>query len=122
MAQGDILRVRGYREFQRACARGPKDTRAETRKALNKVGDVLRTEWSGRLFFLDPKTAAGLRTRVTTRGISVQQRLGKTTGKRPDFGRTQMRYGLAALAERQRDIEHAFEDAIDEIADNFERR
>jgi len=113
-------RIKGYTEFQRACKLGSKESRTEVRAAFRESGDVLRDDWSHRLASYDARSAANLRTRVTNRGVSVQQRLGKTTGKRPDFGRLQMRLADESLVAKEREIERSIEKAIDRIADHFE--
>lgn len=119
--QGPEYRVRGYNEFQRAIRRADKESRTETRAAFRESGDVLRVEWANRLRVISAKSAAGLRTRVRTRGISVEQTIGKTTGLRPDFGALQKRRGVASLEAKRREIEHSFEKALDRIADHFDR-
>jgi hypothetical protein len=79
-----VQEVKGYREFLRACAKAEKDTRKEVRAAFREVGDIVRVDAARRLDGLSPKAAAGLRTRVRQRGVSVEQSLRRTTGKRPN--------------------------------------
>lgn len=121
-AQRQTLRVKGYREFMRAAAKAPKDTRKELRAAFREVGETVRADAAQRLDAVSPKSAAGFRTRVRQRGVAVEQSLRKTTGKRPDWGATQMRDALVpALEDKEDETEQAFEDAMDRVADRFEQ-
>lgn len=116
------LRVKGYREFMRAAARAPKDTRKEVRAAFREVGEIVRADAAQRFEDVSPKTAAGFRTRTSTRGVSVVQRLGKTTGKRSDWGSLQMKDALIpALESKEDEVEQAMDDALERVADHFER-
>lgn len=116
------VKVSGYREFLRACDRAGKETKKEVRDTFRKVGDIVRDDARERFGSLSPKTAAGFRTSVRLRGVSVEQSLRKTTGLRPDWGSTQMRLGLIpALDAREDEVESEFERAIDKVADHFER-
>lgn len=117
-----VQEVKGYREFMRACAKAPKDTRTEVRAAFRVVGDIVRTDAASRLASLSAKSAAGLRTRVRQTGVSVEQSARKTTGKRPDWGATQMKEALLpAVVSKEHEVVDAMEDAIDTVADHFER-
>jgi hypothetical protein len=120
MAQNPV-RLKGYREFQRAVRKAPKDTRTELRGAFREIGDIVKSAWSNRLGRIDERSARGLRTSVTTKGIVVRQSLRKTTGKRPDFGALQMRYGLEEYDRHRRQVEGELERALDRIGDDFER-
>ena len=66
-------------------------------------------------------TAAGLRTRVRQRGVSVEQSLRKTTGLRPDYGRLQQGYGDQALEDKRGDVVEKYEDGMDRVVDHFSR-
>lgn len=117
-----VQEVKGYREFMRACSKAPKDTRTEVRAAFRVVGDIVRTDAASRLASLSAKSAAGLRTRVRQTGVSVEQSARKTTGKRPDWGATQMKEALLpAVVSKEHEVVDAMEDAIDTVADHFER-
>lgn len=118
-----VQEVKGYREFLRACARAEKDTRKEVRAAFREVGDIVRVDAAHRLDELSPKAASGLRTRVRQRGVAVEQSLRRTTGKRPDWGAIQMKDALLpAVESKEGEVVEAMDDAIDRIADRFERR
>jgi hypothetical protein len=118
----ETLRVRGFREFMRAAARAEKESKKEVRAALRKVAEPVRAEAASLFETVDPRTAAGYRVRVRQRGVSVEQSLRKTTGEHPEFGSLQMREALLpALERKEGEIERGMEDAVDEIADHFER-
>lgn len=122
MPQAQTLRVKGYREFLRAASRAEKESKKEVRAALREVAEPVRAEAASLFETVDPRSAAGYRVRVRQRGVSVEQSLRKTTGKHPEFGALQMREALLpALARKEGEIERGMEDAIDRIADHFER-
>lgn len=120
-ARRETLRVKGYREFMRAAAKAPKDTRQELRAAFHEVGEIVREDAAQRLQALSPKTAAGLRTRVRQKGVAVQQSLRKTTGKRSDWGGPQGRRLRDALAAKERESAKAVEHAMERMTDRFGR-
>lgn len=121
-ARKETLRVKGYREFLRACSRAEKATNKETRAALAKVAEPVRAE-AARLFSsIHERSANSYRVRVRATGISVEQSLRKTTGQHPEFGRLQMNTALIpALEDNADEIEHGAEKAVDEIQRIFER-
>jgi hypothetical protein len=122
MPQAQTLRIRGYREFLRAATRAEKESKKEVRAALRAVAEPVRVEAASLFDTLDARSAAGYRVRVRQRGVSVEQSLRKTTGKHPEFGSLQMREALIpALEAKEHEIERGMEDAIDRIADHFER-
>lgn len=122
MPQAQTLRVKGYREFVRACDRAGKETKKEVRSTFRKVGDIVKEEAASRFRDIDARSAAGYRTVVRQRGVSVEQSLRRTTGLRPDFGVLQMRRALEpALADKEGEVEREMENAIDKVADHFER-
>ncbi len=121
MPQTETLKVIGYTEFMRACARGEKDTKKYTRDVLRATGDAVKTDAAGRFAKYDAKSAAGYRTYVRQRGVSVEQSIRKTTGLRPNFGVLQMRRALIpALIEKEPETEKAMEHALDMIEIRFE--
>lgn len=106
----------------RACDRAGKETKREVRSTLRKVGDIVKVDAAERFREIDERSAAGFRTVVRQRGVSVEQSLRKTTGDRPSFGALQMRKALLpAVHEKEGEIEDEMEDAIDTVADHFER-
>ncbi|HSE44718.1 MAG TPA: hypothetical protein VLA89_05250 [Gemmatimonadales bacterium] len=117
------LEVKGYREFIRATNRAEKESKRFVRDSFRQVGEVVRIPAADDLRDLQPtgKSAAGLRTVVRTRGVDVEQSLRKVTGKRPDWGKTQMRKILIPnLESHEREIERKMEEKLDDIADHFE--
>ena len=122
MAQRDFLVVEGYNAFLRATDRAEKSSKRFVRDNFREVGEVVRRPAADDLRVLQPtgKSAAGLRTVVRRTGVDVEQSLRKVTGKRPDWGRTQMRKVLLPeLAAHQRDAEEVMEKALERIADHF---
>lgn len=123
MPQRETLRVAGYREFLAAADRAGPDSKKQVRGAFRASGDLVRKDATDRFGRISAKTAAGFRTYVRARGVSVEQSLRRTTGKRPDFGRTQMSRGLEpALTENETEVLAGFEHAMDVVADHFEAR
>lgn len=117
----DSVKVKGYREFLRACDRADKQTKREVRKTFREVGDIVRDDARERFSGLSERTAAGFRTVVRQRGVSVEQKLRKTTGLRPDWGAIQMRKALLpALNSKERQVVREFEQAMDRVADHFD--
>ncbi len=112
----ETVRVTGLAETRsafRKAAAGPKN---EFPKALRKVAEPVRQTTSALLAPYSSTTAAGVRSRVKTASVSVQQSLRKTTGDHPNYGGLQMRRGfLPALARNEREIIAGVEDMLDDI-------
>ena len=122
MAQ-ETIRIHGLRELQRAAQRAGKEARKEVRAALRDAAEPVRRDATARFAVVDARSAAGYRVAVRQRGVAVEQRLRKTTGKRPDYGSLQMtRALLPALQANAELIEREAEKAVDRIADHFERK
>lgn len=114
--------VRGYREFLRAAQRAVPNSRREIRAAFREVGDIVRVRAEELFSRFSSTSARGYRVRVRQRGIAVEQSLRRTTGKRPDWGALQMREALLpARRDTYQRTQDEFEDAIDRVADHFER-
>ena len=114
--------VRGHRDVIKGLKDCEKKERFATRAILRRTGDAVKTEAATRFSRYDQKSAAGYRTVVRQRGISVEQRLRRTTGLRPDFGALQMAKALLpAAADKQAVTERAMEHALDEISARFNR-
>jgi hypothetical protein len=117
----EAVKVRGLKEFLRATAKADKETKKRIRARFREVGEIVRDDAASRFGRYDDKTAGGFRPVVRTRGVTVEQRLKRTTGKRGDFGALQMRRGLIpAVESNTRKIEAEFEKALDELADIVE--
>jgi len=123
MPDPGTIHVKGYREFLRATNHAEKSSKRFVRDNFREVGEVVRIPAADDLRDLQPsgKSAAGLRTIVRARGVNVEQTLRKVTGKRLDWGATQMRRILFPnLESHERDIERKLEEKLDRIADHFE--
>lgn len=117
----EAVRVKGLREFLRATAKADKETKKRIRARFREVGEIVQKDAASRFSRYDGKTAAGFKPVVRQRGVTVEQRLRKTTGKRGDFGALQMRRGLIPAVEaNQNKIVDEFEKALDELADIVE--
>jgi hypothetical protein len=118
----ETFRVIGYRELMRALKHADTDSRRFARAALRESGETVRRDATERFASVSVRSAAGYKVGVTQKSVRVYQSLRKTTGKRPDYGALQMRRALLpALAANEEETVKAFEDAIDRIADRFER-
>jgi hypothetical protein len=119
---GSAVRVKGYRECARAARRAGNATNKEVRAAFKQVGEPVRADATSKFALIDMRSASGFVVRVRQKGIAVEQRLKKTTGKRGDYGSLQMRRALIpALHENEDEIEKAMDNAIDKVADIFDR-
>jgi hypothetical protein len=123
VAEGTLVTkgIFGPRGFLKACDNAGKETKKQVRGTFRKVGDIVKVKAAARFESYDARSAAGYRTVVRQRGVSVEQSLRKTTGKRPDFGALQMSKALIpALDDKADEVGHAMEAAIDKVADHFE--
>ncbi len=112
----ETVRVSGYRELMRSLQHAEKDVRTRTRKRLRELAGPVRDSARSKLGAYSERSASKLGISVRQRGVSVEQRLRKTTGKRPDFGSLQMRKALLpALGERASEIEHGLEKVLDDV-------
>lgn len=122
MATGTV-RVKGYRETIRAFDRAGKETKKAVRDTYREVGEIVRVPAAAQLARLSARSAAGFRTVVRTRGVTVEQTLRRTTGLRRDWAARQQREILEpTLAAREGEVVEAFEDALDKVADHFDNR
>lgn len=118
----ETIRVTGYREVAVAMKLGSKETRKECREALKKVGEIVRADAQQKFSSVDAYSAAGYRVSVRARGVEVDQRRKRVTGKRPDYGKLQMRRALLpALNDNQAKVVQELEKALDRVADIIER-
>ena len=93
------------------------------RRELRKVAEPVRAE-AQRLFqSTDPKSASRYGISVRKVGaVSVEQRLRRTTGLRPDFGRLQMRTALEPALETKTDeVMELFDGVLGRLADDWGR-
>lgn len=120
MPQGATLRVRDYTKLVRACDAAEKETKQRVRATFRKVGDPVKLGASERLGRYSPRSAAGFRTVVRVRGVTVEQSLRRTTGQRPKWGTFQMREALIpSLQENEERTVREFENAMDTVCDHF---
>lgn len=117
------VRVRGIRELVRACNASSKATKRLVRARLRKVAEPVRDAARDKLSKYDAGSASGFGIRVRNAGaISVEQRRRRVTGRRGDYGALQMREALTPAAdENESEIQRGMEDALDDIANVFER-
>jgi hypothetical protein len=112
----DAVRVRGLKELQRAFRMADKALVKELRRELRDAGNIVRDEARSRFSDIDGRSAAGFRTVVRQRGVAVEQRYGRTTGARPDFGALQMRRALEpGLEAKQGEVLDKVDGMLDRI-------
>ena len=121
MAQS-TARVKNLTPFLRACFKAEKDSAKLVREQYRTVGEIVRAEGQKRFEHIDAGSAAGFRVSVRQRGVSVEQRLKRTTGTRPDYGSLQMRLALLpALDAKEEEVVLAFDHATNVICNHFDR-
>lgn len=99
---------------------GDKLLAKELRSELREAGDIVRDDAAPRFAGISPKSAAGYRTVVRARGVAVEQRLGRTTGLRPDFGALQMRKALEpAVDAKQSEVIEQVDGMLDRLGRNM---
>ena len=120
MATDTVIRVTGYTQVVKGLRDVDKATRKEVRDDLRHAGDAVKQGAAARFASIDAKTAAGYRTYVRQRGVSVEQSLRKTTGKHPQFGTLQMvRALIPSLDANEEKTAAAVEESLDRIAAVF---
>ena len=118
-------KVKGLREFLAAAdAAEDRATKKLVRDELRRAAEPVREMAQDLLGRLTPEptdTRYGISVRrVGT--VTVERRRRKTTGQRPDWGSIQMREALEpALETEQGEVISRLEEAVDRIADRFER-
>lgn len=98
MPVGEV-QVRGFRELNRACRRTSLGAEVGLRKELREGGKIVRDDAARRFSRYSEKSASKYGVSLRDRGLSVEQRLRKVTGKRPDWGALQMREALLPARE-----------------------
>lgn len=122
IGRSETLRVKGYYEFLRAVDHADKTVKKAVRDELRAAALPVRLEAQHEEAdtLRSAKSAAGLRIIVRRRGVALEQTLRKTTGKRGDWGATQMRDALLPALERhQTDVERRLEQTLGRIVDRF---
>ena len=119
----ETVAVRGLTELIRDFKNLDKPVRYRLRQSLRDVGDIVKQDAATRFGPFDSRSAAGFKTRVRQRGVAVEQSIGKTTGKHPEFGSLQMRKALLpALMSNEEEMNRELERTLDRICREFERR
>lgn len=121
MAQQYVYTVDGLRELLAATDRADSATKRMVRNEIREVARPVLNTARQRLAPYDARSAARLGISVRRVGtVSVEQRLRRTTGHRPDFGALQMREALIpALASHEDEIVDRFDDALGRIATHW---
>jgi hypothetical protein len=117
------LRVVGLTELFADLNAVDRELAIRLRTAEREAGDVVAKDAADRLKGLkpaSPRSAAGVKTQVRSAGlVTVEQKLRKTTGKRPDWGVIQMMHAfLPALEEKGEEAKARIAEAV-ERAVNF---
>ena len=122
----DAVRVKGLRDLLAVTDKLPKDVKRGVRDQLRKVAEPVRDEATARfLSSISPdagKTRYGISVRKAGT-VSVEQRRKRTTGKHPEFAKTQMRDALIpALEHNERRIVEAMDDVLADLERKWGRR
>lgn len=113
------VRLTGYREFMRATAKAEKGAKRVIRQRMRVAGDIVKRAQMVRMAPVDGPSAAGYRTKVRQSGITVEQTLGRTTGKRGDFAAMQKRRLARSSEENRDDVVDEVREALEELAEMF---
>lgn len=118
------VRVKGVRELIRAADAAGGATKKDVRDTIRRVGEGVRSGAQSRFAQYDAKSAARFGVTVRRTGVvAVEQRLRRTTGQRPNFGRLQMTRALEPSLEANEDnLVREMDDALDDVVRIFERR
>lgn len=110
-------RITGYTELLTALKKLPRDIELGLRAELKAAGMEVQADAAARFDRLSDKTAKNFRTYVRLRGVSVEQALGRVTGRRPDWGALQMKDALVpALNDKQEEVVRRVELMVDRTA------
>jgi len=112
----ETVRVQGLRELIRACDASEKSVKKALRTKLRSAAEPVRRKAESLFSRYSTRTASRFGISVRRSGsVSVEQRLRKVTGLRPDWGSLQMREGLVpALDAEQAEVIRVFERILDE--------
>lgn len=109
--------ITGYTDLVVALKKLPRDVELGMRAELKAAGMEVQTDATSRFDRLSEKTARNFRTYVRLRGVSVEQALNRTTGRRPDWGALQMKDALIpALNDKQEEVVRRIEAMVDRTA------
>lgn len=112
-----VARFQGYTQLIASLRSLPRAQEAMIREEFRAIGRVLATRWAEKIATLNPpgttRTVEGYRPYVRLRGLEVDQTVRKTTGLRPDWGKTQMvRGGIPVLEETEPEIVAGIDEAM----------
>lgn len=113
----------GLRELLREIDATDKRTKRLLRDDLRQAAEPVRAFAAQEFAYYDARTARNFRISVRKTGVvSVDQRLRKTTRKRPDFGQLQMRKALIpGLIREQPRVIRRMEEAVERITEKVQR-
>lgn len=116
MAAGTV-RVHGLDQLVRDFRKLEGGLAQEVRKELGEAGKIVALDARSRFEGIQPRSAASIRQRLRGAAtVVVEQRKGKTTGKRADFGRLQMaRAFLPALESKSGEVTRNLEQMLDRL-------
>jgi hypothetical protein len=94
-----------------------RDTAKLLAREISDIGKDVAMDARGRLARVSARSAGGIRHRVRRRlEIQVEQRKGRTTGERPDWGAFQMREALVpARSAKVGETYRRLEDVLDRV-------
>ena len=115
------MKVLGLSELIRDLNAIDRDLAADLRTRLRAVGELVARDVRqrvGRFSPPSPRTGAGVKVRVRSAGlVTVEQTKRKTTGKRPDWGVTQMKDAFLPAADANEEtVVRGVDAAIERVA------
>lgn len=113
--------VTGLRELVIAADEAGKATRRAVRQTLRETATEVRDDAQRRFEEKFPGRPAKFGISVRRAGtVSVEERLRRTTGRRPDYGKQQMRFALLPAAEAgEAELAMRLERAVTSIAERL---
>lgn len=110
------VRVTGIAEVRAAFKRVADGTTSEFPGQLRKIAEPVRSDTASRIAPYSSSSAAGVKTRLRTTTVLVQQSRRKTTGDHPNFGALQMRRAFIPALESHRDeVMRGVESMVDHL-------
>lgn len=112
----EAVRVEGLSDLLRALQVVGGEVQSAVVDELRSIGQRVRDDASWKFDRYSTRSAAGYRVVVRQRGVSVEQQLRKTTGRRGDYGALQMREALLpALNDRANEIERRVGQVVERV-------
>lgn len=110
----------GLRELLHAADQADKATKKLVRSELREAARPVLEDATTRMEEISPRFKFGISVRKAGT-VSVEERLRKTTGRRPDYGGVQMRDALLpALEAKEGQVNDILSEAVDRLARRFE--